>query len=74
MKFEFTIPFTEVRKRDGRRVQFDPDKIRKAISKAGDAAGDFDRFEAELLTAQAIKVLCYSYRKGIPGIEQIQDK
>jgi len=73
MKFEFTIPFTEVRKRDGRRVQFDPDKIRKAISKAGDVTGEFDRFEAELLTAQAIKVLSYSYRKGIPGIEQIQD-
>lgn len=73
MKFEFTIPFTEIRKRDGRRVQFDPDKIRKAISKAGEASGEFDRFEAELITAQALKVLSYSYRKGIPGIEQIQD-
>ncbi|MBN1294912.1 MAG: ribonucleoside triphosphate reductase [Candidatus Latescibacteria bacterium] len=73
MRFEFTIPFTEVRKRDGRRVPFDPDKIRKAIAKAGDATGEFDQFEAELLTVQVIKVLSYSYRKGIPGIEQIQD-
>ena len=73
MRFEFTIPFTEVRKRDGRRVPFDPDKIRLAVSKAGKATNEFDQFEAELLTVQVIKILSYSYRKGIPGIEQIQD-
>ncbi|MCE5248885.1 ribonucleoside triphosphate reductase [bacterium] len=73
MKFEFSVPFAEVRKRDGRRVAFDPDKIRKAIAKAGAASGEFDQFEAELLTGQVIKVLSHSSRKGIPGIEQIQD-
>ena len=73
MNIEFTVPFTEVRKRDGRRVPFDATKIRNAIAKAGKATGEFDQFEAELLTVQVIKVLCHSHRAGIPGIEQIQD-
>jgi len=73
MNIEFTVPFTEVRKRDGRRVPFDSAKIRNAIVKAGKATGEFDQFEAELLTVQVIKVLCHSNRSGIPSIEQIQD-
>jgi ribonucleoside-triphosphate reductase (formate) len=73
MNIEFTVPFTEVRKRDGSRVPFDSGKIRNAIVKAGSASGEFDQFEAELLTVQVIKVLCHSHRAGIPGIEQIQD-
>lgn len=73
MNIEYTVPFTEVRKRDGSRVPFDAGKIRNAVAKAGKATGEFDQFEAELLTAQAIKVLCHSHRSGIPGIEQIQD-
>ena len=73
MNFEFSIPFKEVRRRDGRRVAFDDLKIRNAIEKAGKASGEFDRFESELLTLQVIKVLTHSYRGGVPGIEQIQD-
>ena len=73
MNIEFTVPFTEVRKRDGSRVPFDASKIRNAIVKAGKANGEFDQLEAELLTVQVIKVLCHSHRSGIPGIEQIQD-
>lgn len=73
MYSELNIPFREVRKRDGRRVPFDHTKIRDAIAKAGKATGDFDRFEAELLTMQVIKVLTYSHHGSIPGIEQIQD-
>lgn len=73
MNIEFTVPFTEVRKRDGTRVPFDAGKIRNAVVKAGKATGEFDQFEAELLTVQVIKVLCHSHRTGIPSIEQIQD-
>jgi len=73
MNFDFSIPFEEVRRRDGRRVAFDDLKIRNAIEKAGKASGEFDRFESELLTLQVIKVLTHSYRGGVPGIEQIQD-
>lgn len=68
-----SIPFKEVRKRDGRRVFFDASKIRSAIAKAGAATGEFDEFEAELLTMQVVKVLTYMRHGGIPGIEQIQD-
>ncbi len=73
MNIEFTAPFSEVRKRDGSRVPFDANKIRNAIERAGKASGEFDRFEAELLTVQVVKVLCHSNRAGVPGIEQIQD-
>ena len=73
MQFNFTMPFQEVRKRDGRRVSFDPDKIRKAVEKAGQATEEFDLFEAELLTGQVLKVLSHRYGKGIPSIENIQD-
>ncbi len=73
MPLEFIVPFHEVRKRDGRRVEFDANKIRKAIEKAGKATVEFDGFEAELLTAQVLKVLSHRYQKGIPGIENIQD-
>lgn len=70
---DYTTPFNEVRKRDGRRVPFDASKIRNAIAKAGAATGDFDEFEAELLTMQVVKVLTHSSHGAVPGIEQIQD-
>jgi len=73
MNGDFRVPFKEVRKRDGRRVPFDRTKIRDAIAKAGKATGEFDQFEAELLTMQVVKVLTHVRRSGIPGIEQIQD-
>ena len=72
MKFDVNVPFPEVRKRDGRRVSFDPEKIRKAVEKAGVATEEFDRFESELITGQVLKVLSHRHDKGIPGIENIQ--
>ncbi|MFC1485702.1 ribonucleoside triphosphate reductase [Candidatus Latescibacterota bacterium] len=68
-----SLPFNQVRKRDGSLVVFDSSKIRAAITKAGLATGEFDQFEAELLTMQVLKVLSHSHRTGIPDIEQIQD-
>ncbi len=73
MKIEFSLPFNDIFKRDGKKVPFDPAKIQIAIVKAGKASGEFDRFEAELLTIQVIKVLAHSHRSGVPEIEQIQD-
>lgn len=73
MKIDISLPFQEIRKRDGRLVPFDPSKIKNAIAKAGSASGEIDQFEAELLTVQVIKVLSHSHRYGIPEIEQIQD-
>ena len=73
MKIDVSVPFDQVRKRDGSFVPFDPAKIKNAIAKAGLASGEFDQFEAELVTMQVIKVLSHSHRTGIPEIEQIQD-
>jgi anaerobic ribonucleoside-triphosphate reductase len=63
----------EVIKRDGRRAQFDVAKIRSAIVRAGQASGEFGEAEADLLTAQAMKVLIHSFRNAPPDIERIQD-
>ena len=63
----------EVIKRDGRRVGFDAAKIRSALLRAGQASGEFGEAEADLLTAQAVKVLIHSFRNAPPDIERIQD-
>ncbi len=63
----------EVLKRDGRRAPFDANKIRSAILRAGQATGEFGEAEADLLTAQAAKVLIHKYHGTPPGIEGIQD-
>jgi ribonucleoside-triphosphate reductase len=67
-----TLP-REVIKRDGHRAAFDSTKIRSAILRAGQASGEFGEAEADLLTAQAIKVLLHSFRTTPPDIERIQD-
>ena len=63
----------EVIKRDGRRASFDASKIRSAIARAGQASGEFGEAEADLLTAQATKVLIHSLHGAAPDIERIQD-
>ncbi|MDM8547608.1 ribonucleoside triphosphate reductase [Candidatus Venteria ishoeyi] len=68
----FTLP-TQIIKRSGERVEFKPDKITQAIQKAGHATTEFDRHEAELLSAQVLKVLGHRFHNGAPKIEQIQD-
>ena len=48
-------------KRDGSVSVFDPGKIRNAILQEGRATGEFDEQEAQLLTAQTIKVLRHRF-------------
>lgn len=60
-------------KRGGEKAVFDADKIRSAIERAGKATNEFDADEAQLLTAQAIKVLSHRFEEAPPQIEQIQD-
>ena len=62
-----------IKKRDGRRVKFDATKITAAIEKAGLATGEFDRVEAEKLTAKVLTKLDQRASKTIPGVEEIQD-
>ena len=63
----------EVIKRDGQRARFDATKIRSALLRAGQASGEFGEAEADLLTAQVMKVLMHSFRSAPPDIERIQD-
>ncbi|QYZ66120.1 MAG: ribonucleoside-triphosphate reductase [Gammaproteobacteria bacterium (ex Lamellibrachia satsuma)] len=64
----------KVEKRDGSQTTFDAAKIRTAILQAGQATGELDKSEAQLLTAQVVKVLAHTgYRHQTPDIERIQD-
>jgi len=64
---------TQIKKRDGRTVKFDAEKISSAIAKAGAATGEFDLKTAR---KQTIKVLALSQRlfeNSIATVEEIQD-
>ena len=63
---------SRLRKRDGSVVHFDAGKILSAIQRAGSATGEFGQDEAQLLTAQVIKVLSH-LTQGTPEIERVQD-
>jgi len=70
---EQEFPIQMVVKRDGSTDPFATEKIRSAIRRAGEAAGEFDGEEAGLLTRQVLKVLRHKFAETPPRIEQIQD-
>jgi ribonucleoside-triphosphate reductase (formate) len=65
--------FSEIIKRDGRRVQFEINKITDALEKAGKATSEFDRDEAETLTCKVLSVADQYSGENIPTVEYIQD-
>lgn len=73
IKVERTAVFEQIRKRDGRLVEFDSSKITAAITKAGRATGEFGEREAKKLTLKVL-TLAHEIRLGpIPEVEEIQD-
>ncbi|THB79013.1 MAG: ribonucleoside triphosphate reductase [Desulfobacteraceae bacterium] len=65
--------FEQIKKRDGRVVEFDPSKITEAIEKAGIATGEFNGREATKLTLKVV-TLARDLRLGpIPEVEEVQD-
>jgi len=61
-------------KRGGDEVVFEAERIEKALTKAGQATGEYDNLEAQLLTRQVIKVLSHRFHNGqAPDIEAVQD-
>jgi len=63
-----------VRKRDGRIVPFDQEKITNAIFKAAQAVGGDDRDRAIYISNWVVRVLDERYPGGaIPTVEEIQD-
>ncbi|MDD5178291.1 MAG: ribonucleoside triphosphate reductase [Candidatus Nanoarchaeia archaeon] len=63
----------KIRKRDGRVVPFDKNKITEALFKAFKAVGLPDIDEAKRLSERVMTVLEYTYDKEIPSVEEIQD-
>ena len=64
----------KVQKRDGRVVEFEQDKIEKAIHKAIVATNQGDGKESKKVADQVVSLLNRRFKKGeIPTIEQIQD-
>lgn len=65
--------FENIKKRDGRVVEFDSSKITTAIAKAGNATGEFGQREAQKLTLRVL-TLAHHMRIGpLPEVEEIQD-
>ena len=65
--------FEKIRKRDGRIVKFDPERITNAISKAGAATGEFERDVAKKLTIKVLAIAQQVIKDRIPTVEEIQD-
>jgi len=64
----------KIRKRDGRIVDFNSDKIKQAITKAFTASNNYDYDLVDKLTDSVIKVLNKKYDpESIPSIEDIQN-
>jgi ribonucleoside-triphosphate reductase len=65
--------FEQIKKRDGRIVEFDSSKITAAIAKAAEATQEFGDREARKLTLRVL-TLSHELRLGpIPEVEEIQD-
>ena len=64
---------SKIRKRDGRIVDFDEEKITKAIWAAAQAVGGRDRKLAERLSTRVVALLEEKFPSEIPGVEDVQD-
>lgn len=65
--------FKRIKKRDGRAVKFDAEKITNAIAKAGNATGEFDYKTAKKLTLKALNLAEQVIDRKTPTVEEIQD-
>jgi ribonucleoside-triphosphate reductase len=63
----------KIRKRDGRLVKFEADKITNAIAKAGLATSEFDRAAAKKLTLRVLSLAEKFFDDNIMDVEEIQD-
>jgi len=65
--------FTRIKKRDGRIVKFESQKITDAIRKAGEATGEFGEGIARKLTLRVLNLAQQAISHKIPTVEEIQD-
>ena len=64
---------SQIRKRDGKTVRFQREKIAWAIFKAAQAMGGDDYDTAEGLTSQVMDILTLRYKNDVPEVEDVQD-
>ncbi len=63
----------KIQKRDGTVVDFDKEKVTKAIFRAAKAVGGSDMEEAKRLSGVVVGVVNYNYQDKVPTVEDIQD-
>ncbi len=64
----------KVIRRSGEMCEFDAAKIASAITRAGEATGEFPAATAQALTIRVLSIVEQVYSEGaIPGVEEIQD-
>ena len=63
----------KIRKRDGRIVSFEQEKITNAIFKAAQAVGGTDRKRAKQLSDEVVDIVAENFVDKIPTVENIQD-
>ncbi|MGM0482364.1 MAG: ribonucleoside triphosphate reductase [Patescibacteria group bacterium] len=65
--------YSKIKKRNGETVTFDEQKITDAITKAGEATGEFDQKQARKLTKKVIEYSKERVKGKVPKVEEIQD-
>jgi ribonucleoside-diphosphate reductase alpha chain len=63
----------KIKKRDGRIVDFDSDRIMNAVHKAFLAVELGDGVKAEKVTTEAVKIIEERFRDKTPSVEDVQD-
>ncbi len=63
----------KIKKRDGRLVKFNAEKITNAIAKAGSATEEFDEKVAKQLTIRVLNLAEKLFDSKVMGVEEIQD-
>jgi ribonucleoside-triphosphate reductase len=63
----------KIKKRDGRLVKFNAEKITNAIAKAGGATGEFDVMNAKKLTIKVLNLAEKLFDNKVMTVEEIQD-
>ncbi len=64
---------SHIRKRDGRVVEFDPDKITRAIHKAFQASAIGDGESAQKLSTQVVATIEEGFKDRVPSVEDVQN-
>jgi len=65
--------FGKIKKRDGRIVKFDAERITNAIAKAGAVTGEFGQKTARRLTLKVLNLAGQVIKCKTPTVEEIQD-